>query len=215
MLSWSGRCAYLRRLPGRLVPSAAAALVVGNCALAAGIDHLVSYDASGIWKRSNQQILEYGLIGGEIAGALWQGGEDRLGKTFWQALDSSALGGITNAALKHIFTRSRPSQNPDPHSWFQGGGHYSFPSGEVTAVTAIVTPFMFAYGREQPWVYTLALLPAYDAVARVKVHAHWQTDVLASVALGTTTGYLAHQRESPFILGALPHGFVIGLHRQF
>ena len=200
---------------GRLVSSGLVALCVCGATFAGGIDHLVAYDNSGIWKRSNQQVLEYGLIGGEIAGALWLGGEDRLGKTFWQALDSSALGGITNEALKHIFTRSRPSQDPDPNAWFQGEGHYSFPSGEVTAVTAIVTPFMLEYGREQPLVYALALLPAYDAVARVKVHAHWQTDVLASVALGTTSGYLAHSRESPFILGLLPHGFVIGLEHSF
>jgi acid phosphatase family membrane protein YuiD len=207
------------RLPpaslGRLLAPGFVALFVCCAAIAGGIDHLVTYDNSGVWKRSNQQILEYGLIGGEIAGALWLGGEDRLGKTFWQALDSSALGGITNEALKHIFTRSRPSQSPDPNLWFQGGGHYSFPSGEVTAVTAIVTPFMFEYGREQPFVYALALLPAYDAIARVKVHGHWQTDVLASLALGTTTGYLAHSRESPFILGVLPHGFMIGVKHSF
>jgi undecaprenyl-diphosphatase len=184
-------------------------------ACAGGIDHLVEYDNSGIWKRNNQQILYYGLIGGEIAGALWLGGEDRLGKTFWQAIDSSALGGVTNEALKHIFTRSRPSQSPDPNLWFQGQGHYSFPSGEVTAVTSIVTPFVLEYGQEQPLVYALELLPAYDAIARVKVHGHWQTDVLASWALGTTTGYLAHARATPFILELLPHGFAIGLHAQF
>jgi PAP2 superfamily len=200
---------------GRLLASGFVAIFVCCAAIAGGIDHLVPYDNGGIWKRSNQQVLYYGLVGGEIAGALWSGGEDRLGKTFWQAIDSSALGGISNEALKHIFTRSRPSQNPDPNAWFQGGGHYSFPSGEVTAVTAIVTPFMFEYGREQPWVYALALLPAYDAIARVKVHAHWQTDVLASMALGTTTGYLAHSRESPFILALLPHGFMIGVKHSF
>lgn len=200
---------------GRVFALAWLAVLAYASVCSAGIDHLVTFDDSGIWKRSNQQILEYGLIAGEIAGAVWLGGEDRLGKTFWQAIDSSALGGLTNEALKHIFTRSRPSQSPDPHLWFQGSGHYSFPSGEVTAVTAIVTPFMFEYGREQPAVYALALLPAYDAVARVKVHAHWQTDVLASLALGTATGYLAHARESPFILGLLPHGFMVGLHKQF
>jgi membrane-associated phospholipid phosphatase len=137
-------------------PEAPPGLVSGLClfflllytglSFAAGIDHVVSYDNSGIWKRSNQQALCYGLIGGEIVGALWLGGEDRLGKTFWQAIDSSALGGVTNEALKHIFTRSRPAQSPDPHLWFQGGGHYSFPSGEVTSVTAIVTPFVLEYG---------------------------------------------------------------------
>jgi undecaprenyl-diphosphatase len=85
----------------------------------------------------------------------------------------------------------------------------------VTAVTTIVTPFIFEYAKAQPAVYTLALLPAYDAVARVKVHAHWQTDVLASLALGTGTGYLAHARDSPFIVELLPHGFAVGVHAQF
>jgi PAP2 superfamily len=180
-----------------------------------GIDHVLSYDDSGIWKRSNQQALLYTLIGGEVAGAVWLGGEDRLGKTFWQAIDSSVLGAVSSEALKHIFTRSRPDQSNNPNLWFQGGGHYSFPSGEVTAVTAIVTPFMFEYGRDYPAVYALALLPAYDAIARMKVQAHWQTDVLAGVALGAGTGYFAHTRDSPIILGVLPGGFMVGLHKQW
>jgi undecaprenyl-diphosphatase len=193
----------------------AASLVFSARGTAAGIDHVVNFDQSGIWNRNIQKGLEYTLIGGEIAGALWLGGEDRLGKTFWQAIDSSALGGVSSEAMKHIFTRARPDQGGDPNQWFQGSGHYSFPSGEVTAVTAIVTPFMFEYGRDHPAVYALALLPAYDAIARVKSQAHWQTDVLASVALGTLTGYYAHSRDSPFILGLLPGGFTVGIHKQF
>src|SRR3954471_4244786 len=124
---------------------------LGPCG-AGGIDHVVNYDNSGIWKRSYQQALEYTLIGGEIAGALWEGGESRLGKTFWQSIDSSVIGGISSEALKHVFTRSRPAQSSDPNLWFQGGGHYSFPSGEVTAVTAIDTPFVLEYGRDHPAV---------------------------------------------------------------
>jgi len=182
---------------------------------AGGIDHLVEYDNSGVWKRSNQQALMYTLIGGEIAGALWLGGDDRLGNTFWRAIDSSALGAVSSEAMKHIFTRSRPDQSPDPNLWFQGGGHYSFPSGEVTAVTAIATPFVLEYGREHPAVYALELLPAYDAIARVKVHAHWQTDVVAGFALGSGTGYLAHARDSPVVLGVLPHGLTVALRKQF
>jgi len=181
----------------------------------AGIDHVVSRDDSGIWNRSVQQGLIYTLIGGEIAGALWEGGETRLGKTFWQAIDSSALGAVSSEAMKHIFTRSRPDQSPDPHLWFQRGGHYSFPSGEVTAAAAIVTPFVLEYGRDNPAVYALELLPTYQAIARVKVHAHWQTDVLAGFALGTGTGWLAHTRDSPVILSVLPHGFMVGLRKQF
>jgi membrane-associated phospholipid phosphatase len=206
-------------------PEAPPGLVPGLClfflllytglSFAGGIDHTVSEDNSGIWKRSNQQALVYTLIGGEIAGALWEGGETRLGKTFWQAIDSSALGAVSSEAMKHIFTRSRPDQSSDPHLWFQGSNHYSFPSGEVTAVTAIVTPFVLEYGHDYPAAYALELLPAYIATARVKVQAHWQTDVLAGFALGTLTGYLAHSRDSPVILGVLPHGFMVGLRAQF
>ena len=190
-------------------------LLYTGLSFAGGIDHTVSEDNSGIWKRSNQQALVYTLIGGEIAGALWEGGETRLGKTFWHAIDSSALGAVTSEAMKHIFTRSRPDQSPDPHLWFQGSNHYSFPSGEVTTVAAVVTPFVLEYGHDYPAVYALEVLPAYQAIARVKVRAHWQTDVLAGFALGTGTGWLAHTRDSPVILGVLPHGFMIGLHKQF
>jgi PAP2 superfamily protein len=190
-------------------------LLCTGVSFAGGIDHTVGEDNSGIWKRSNQQALMYALIGGEIAGAVWLGGEDRLGKTFWQAIDSSALGAVTSEAMKHIFTRSRPDQSSDPNLWFQGSNHYSFPSGEVTAGAAIVTPFVLEYGRDYPAVYALELLPAYQAIARVKVRAHWQTDVLAGFALGTGTGWLAHTRDSPVILSVLPHGFMVGLRAQF
>ena len=82
-------------------------------------------------------------------------------------------------------------------------------------MTAIVTPFVLEYGNDHPAVYALELLPVYDAIARVKVQAHWQTDVLAGIALGTLTGYYAHSRDSPLILGVLPKGFAVGLHKQF
>ena len=36
-----------------------------------------------------------------------------------------------------------------------------------------------------------------------------------SFALGSATGYLAHSRDSPVILGVLPHGFMVGVRKQF
>jgi undecaprenyl-diphosphatase len=59
-----------------------------------GIDHELSYDNSGIWKRGYQEALEYGLIGGEVVGALWEGGETRFGRTLWQSVDASAASGV-------------------------------------------------------------------------------------------------------------------------
>ena len=200
---------------------AAAALILGVAPVChAGIDHLVPYDNSGIWKRSNQEIVEYGLIAAEVGGALWEGGESRLGRTFWTSIDSSVAAGLVAQLMKVSFSRVRPRDSGpppgNPNLWFQGHGNESFPSGETTAVSSIVTPFMLEYGHEYPAVYALGLLPVYDAVARVKAQAHWQTDVLAGFALGTGTAWLIHRSpNSPFILQVMPHFIYVGIGKRF
>jgi PAP2 superfamily len=180
-----------------------------------GIDHRVTQDDSGIWQRKYQHDLMTLMIGGEIAGAVWEGGETRLGKTFWQSIDASVLGGVSAEVLKVTFSRERPSETDNPNKFFSGDHHRSFPSGEVTAASAIVTPFVAEYRHDHPSVYALEILPVYDMVARVKVWGHWQTDVLAGFALGTGFGLYAHSREQPLILTALPNGFMVGLHKKF
>jgi undecaprenyl-diphosphatase len=180
----------------------------------AGIDHRVTYDDSGIWARSNQQALINGLIAAVGVGALWEGGESRLGKTFWQSVDAGVVSGVAATGLKYAFSRERPSQTDDPNRWFTGNGQ-SFPSGEVTTVSALVTPFVLEYRHDNPAVYALELLPVYDSIARVKTWGHWQTDVIAGFALGTTAGFLFHQRSSPLIWGVMPHGIQIGIKMRF
>ena len=179
--------------------------------LGGGIDHRLSFDQSGIWKHSNQLVLLDTLVIGEVAGGLWEGGNTELGRTFWQAMDASAIGAVSVEGLKRVFTRSRPIQSGNPNLWFQGSGHYSFPSDEVTTVSAILAPFMFEYGPRYPATYGLAVLPLYVGVARMKAQAHWQTDVLASWALGAGAAYYANKRDSPLILSVLPHGFEVGI----
>jgi len=197
------------------------ALLLGGVEIASagggplGIDHKLTYDNSGIWKRSNQLALEDLTIAAVLGGSLWEGGESRLGNEFWRSLDSSALGAVASTAMKEIFTRERPTQTDDPNKWFQGKGHYSFPSGEVTLISSAITPFVLEYGPEQPAVYALELLPIYDAVARMKVQAHWQTDVFAGWVIGTASGYYAQHRDSPFFLDLLPGGFEVGLKTRF
>ena len=136
--------------------------------LAGGIDHVVKFDESGIWKRSYQQGLVYTLVAGEVAGALWEGGETRIGKTFWQAIDSSAIGAVSSQALKYIFTARVPT-NTRSESLVPGQEPLSFPSGEVTAVSAIVTPFVLEYVLDNPAVYALECCRCYDMVARVEI----------------------------------------------
>jgi membrane-associated phospholipid phosphatase len=180
-----------------------------------GIDHLVTYDNSGIWARHNQKLLMYTTIAGVVGGSLALGDRDKLGDTFWRSLDSMAVSSAISQGGKWIFQRERPSQTSDPNEFFKGIKYESFPSGEVTAIAGAVTPFVAAYGHDHPSVYALELLPLYDAVARVKTHGHWQSDVLAGWAIGTTVGIWAAHRKSPLILGWLPHGFQVGFVHRF
>jgi undecaprenyl-diphosphatase len=181
-----------------------------------GIDHYVPYDDSGIWARHNQLLLIDAMIVGEVGVALWEGGDSRLGNTLWRSIDATVAGGLASEVMKRVFTRARPNETTNPNQWFQGGGHSSFPSGEVTAISAIVTPVILEYAHDHPSVYALELLPAYDAIARVKVHGHWQSDVIAGFALGSAIGYYMHERKgTPLVLGVLPDGFYVGYSRQF
>ncbi len=188
------------------------------CALAGGgplgIDYRLTYDNGGIWARSNQEALIDGMLGIVAAGALWEGGEDRLGKTFWQSVDAGVISGVAATALKYAFSRERPSQTSDPNEWFTGHGQ-SFPSGEVTTTSSLVTPFVLEYGKEHPAVYALELLPIYDAIARMKTRGHWQSDVLAGFALGTASGYFLHRSGSPLVWSISPRAIQIGLKMQF
>ena len=179
----------------------------------AGIDHPVSVEDNGVWARGNQNVVRYGSVLATVGIALWEGGETRLGKSAWQSVDSLVLASVAAGVGKVLFGRLRPDQTSDPNQWFEGGK--SFPSGEVSQVAAIVTPYVLEYARENPWAYALELLPAYEAVARVKVGEHWQTDVLAGWALGTATGYFAHRRDSPFILQLMPHSIALGYRKRF
>jgi undecaprenyl-diphosphatase len=184
-------------------------------ASAEGLDHRLDFDDSGIWDESVQDAVLYGLIGAEIAGAFWQGGDTRVGRVLWQSIDASSAGFLTGEVMKRVFTRVRPSDADDPDLWFEGGSNDSFPSGSVIAVTSIVTPFVLEYRKDHPAIYALELLPVYMAIGRLKAQEHWQTDVIAGFAIGTAWGVLAHRRESPFILNLLPDGVQVGFSKRF
>jgi membrane-associated phospholipid phosphatase len=179
------------------------------------VDHTVTTSSSGIWARKYTLGLEYGVIATEAVGAVWLGGESELGKTFWQTIDASVFGSATAQAMKYTFRRERPSQSNNPNEWFKGGNNQSFPSGEVTLQASFVTPFIVNYAERNPWIWALEILPAYDAVARVKEGAHWQTDVLAGWVVGSGFGYLSTRYSTPIFLDILPHGFMVGLRSRF
>jgi hypothetical protein len=64
-------------------------------------------------------------------------------------------------------------------------------------------------------VWALEILPVYDAIARLKSQAHWQTDVIAGWALGTGVGYWATTRAVPLSVQILPGGLSVGFAKRF
>src|SRR5258706_900358 len=137
---------------GKLYSAAIAVLLCGTAG-ASGIDHRWNKDDSGIWKRSNQNVLRYGAPVLDLGLALYEGDGSRLGRAAWQSVDSVVLSTVVAETGKRVFGRVRPSETDNPNQWFKGGR--SFPSGEVAEISGIVTPYVLEYRREQPLVYAL------------------------------------------------------------
>ncbi|HMA00159.1 MAG TPA: phosphatase PAP2 family protein [Steroidobacteraceae bacterium] len=180
----------------------------------AGFDHELALDQGGIWARQYQNGLQYGVIAVEVAGSLWFGNDTELGHTFWQTMDASVISGIGATLLKRGSGRARPNQG-GPNEWFKGSCCESFPSGEVTLQASFVTPFIANYARQNPWVWTLEVLPVYDGIARMKSQAHWQSDIIAGWVLGSAVGYWTTTRETPFSVQILPRGVSAGFYKRF
>lgn len=166
-----------------------------------GIDQRVAYVDSGIWKRRNQLLFQDAAALIVVAGALWPGDPTRLGHTCWQSVDSVALG-TASAALKIAFSRARPAQTNNPNEWFRGRGHNSFPNREVARSPVQSHRSFWRTDAEHPPVYALELLPIYDAIAGVRVRAHWQSDVIVAFGLETALGCYAPSRPASLSVGA-------------
>jgi undecaprenyl-diphosphatase len=179
------------------------------------IDHKVNYDASGAWNPSIYRGIVNTLTVAQVGGAIWEGSENRFGKTMWQGIDSEIISGVTAEVGKKAFTRVRPRDENNPCLWFQGGNNSSFPSGEAAQAAGLVTPYIMEYGSEYPATYALLLLPLYVGAGRIKNQAHWQTDVMAGWAIGGLSGWYAHSRDTPLLIEILPHGVAVGLKVKF
>lgn len=202
-----------RMLVGALVSLTMEGALAGNGPL--GIDHRLGVDNDGIWSRRTQHIMLGSLITSEVLSGLWQGGDTRFGRTNWKSIDALVISAVSTEVLKRTFRRVRPSNTDDPNEWFGSSRDRSFPSGEAASFAAAVTPFILEYGDEKPWVYALAALPVYDGYARMKTRGHWQTDVLAGIALGTAAGWYSHRQNRSFTLQMMPRGVQVGLQGRF
>jgi|SRR6185503_12130982 len=178
------------------------------------IDVLVTEDHSGIWALAPSPGYPAAWIVLVVVLALRFGVRRRFGRTMWRSVDAAVLAGLVTRALKLFFQRPRPVQNDHPDIWFAGPGHVSFPSGDVLAVAAVVTPVILDWAGEYPAVWSLLALPAFDMAARVKYHAHWPTDVVAGAMLGALVGWGTSCKRSPLIARLVPVRLAAGVGRS-
>ena len=95
----------------------------------------------------------------------------------------------TTQILNRLVDRPRPpADSPARRSLPHQPTAPSFPSSHTAAATAFTT----AVARRKPWVAAaLAPLAGTLAYGRVRLRAHWPTDVLGGAALGAGAGRLA------------------------
>lgn len=161
-------------------------------------DKKVKKDESGIWGLHHD--MPYYIIPAVGITALIEGTETRFGKTSWKAVDAFIIGQAVTELIKRTTNRVRPRYTDSPDEWFNDYDDRSFPSGHVSSMASIVTPYILEYREDYPSVYLLALLPVHQMISRVKAQAHWQSDVLAGALVGFLSGLYSHKREYPILL---------------
>jgi len=114
-------------------------------------------------------------------------GEDSLEATIVAA-------GFVTPLLKLAVGRDRP-RSGNPSDSFSGGGE-SFPSGEVTQAFAMAS--VIAAHSERRWVDALAWGAASSiAWERLRLDAHWASDVAAGALIGAGIGRWVVRRNHP------------------
>jgi len=129
-----------------------------------------------------------------VAGAFYLGGvifkDQRAKAVALDGLSASIIAsGLILQPLKYGLGRSRPSDNQGAYHFEPFGGNDSFPSGHSTEAFTLAT--VIAEHYDSPWVkfssYGIASMVGY---ARLNNNAHWASDVVAGVAIGTVVGHV-------------------------
>jgi len=177
------------------------------------LDKKYDYDDNPFWE-SHYDVPKYmgGLV---VAGAIIEGSDSRFGKTLFKSIDSFIISSIIVQGIKRATGRVRPRSAKSSSEWFNyESTNLSFPSGHVSSVTSMVVPIILEYSKDKPWVHGLWFFPIQQMVGRVKLQAHWSSDVLVGFALGLASGYFTHKNDS-LILSLSSDRQFIGLRYRF
>ena len=113
-------------------------------------------------------------------------------------LGAVAIGFIlTNVVLKNLFERARPFENiySDFFGWWLSAGAineggFSFPSGHTTATTAFAVAIFLTTNKKYSW--PILLLPLLMASSRIYLMAHYFSDCVGGIIVGTIAATLSY-----------------------
>ena len=123
------------------------------------------------------------------------------------------LPGLLINLVKRVIGRGRPlnleeADAPVFQYFLNDWTYQSFPSGHATTAFAFCFVASFLVPRSLPWMLALAVL---IALSRVVIGAHYPTDVLGGVVLGTLGAYAVRNffAERGWVFRVLPDGRVV------
>jgi len=175
------------------------------------LDKKLKKDDNKFWS-AHYNVPKYSFIG-LVGLSAYEGSQTRLGKTSWKSLDSVVMSQVITEILKKSTKRNRPRDTNSPNEWNKNGN--SFPSGHVSGMTAMVTPFILEYQDDYPMIHLLWTLPLYQIGGRLKAQAHWQSDVIGGFLVGFGSGYWASKRDFPLLLYFDGDKSYVGLRYKF
>ena len=123
-------------------------------------------------------------------------GRPELASTSADAFEATLIaGGLLAPVLKEVVGRARPSAGKGSSSFKPFSSNASFPSGEATEAFAIASVVAAHYRR--PWIQASAwTAAAIVAEGRLRMDAHWLSDVVGGALLGGGVGtWIVHEHR--------------------
>lgn len=125
----------------------------------------------------------------------------------WHSMAALMTGGIIILALLVIVVKFRIGRRRPEGEWgaiYRNTDPHSFPSGHA-ARTAMLAFLAFAFAPA--WLgWVLSAWCILVCLARVSLHVHYLSDVLAGILVGILAGWLV-SAAAPFLISSLPWFF--------